>query len=73
MGRDGNQPDLGKERGGDVEGVERSVVDEDADEEMLRKESQEEGRGMDAAEEEGGDEGGLIAEQAEQGAYSRRG
>lgn len=57
LGRETNQPDLGEDGGGDVEGVERSVVDDDADDEVLRKESQEEVRGMgDSDEESGGDE-----------------
>lgn len=57
LGRETNQADLGEDGGGDVEGVERSVVDDDADDEVLRKESQEEVRGMDDSDEEsGGDE-----------------
>lgn len=49
LGGEANQPDLGRDRG-DVEGVERSVMDDDADDELLRNESQEEVRGMDDGE-----------------------
>ena len=56
LGRETNQPDLGEDRAGDVEGVERSVVDDDADDEALRKESQEVVRGTDDGDEESEDE-----------------
>lgn len=60
MGREGtNQLDLG-DAIGDEDGVVRSVLDEDAEEEELRNESQEDVLGIGEDDEETGDNGGGV-------------